>query len=135
MFQYLRKKRNQKGFTLIELMIVVAIIGILAGIAVMSFSSVTDTARGAKVMADLRTIDSAIAIAVSAGATLSDVAALKTGGYLTTEPKAPTGAIKFPKGFSIENNTTETYTIDTVNKRANFSSQTADALATATASK
>jgi len=70
MLQLFRKRlSNRKGFTLVELLVVISIIGILSAIAVPKFSSATNSAKKAKIQADLRTIDSAISITIAEGNT------------------------------------------------------------------
>ena len=58
-------KKNQKGFTLVELMVVVVIIGILTAIAVPVYNSVTTKAERSAIEANLRTIDGVIMTATA----------------------------------------------------------------------
>jgi prepilin-type N-terminal cleavage/methylation domain-containing protein len=58
MFKKLQAKRG--GFTLVEIMIVVAIIALLAAIAVPGFLRARKRSQASKILNDLRMIDSAI---------------------------------------------------------------------------
>ena len=93
---------NQHGFTLIELMIVVAIIGILSAIAIPLYANIQARARIAKAQADTRTLVSAVSMFSAHMTTLPvDLAALNApatnslgqtaGPFMPSTPNPPAG--------------------------------------------
>lgn len=95
----------QRGFTLIEVMVVVVILSILAAIVVPRIMDRPDTARITKAQADIRALESALNLykldnhnypTTDAGLEAliqkpADAAAWKEGGYMDRLPKDPWG--------------------------------------------
>ncbi|TWH48298.1 type II secretion system protein [Sporomusa sp. KB1] len=81
--------KSQKGFTLIELMVVIAIIGILTAIAVPKFGSAADSANKAKIQADLRTLDSAISMYYAKEGKYPDTLLKLAPDFIVAVPSVP----------------------------------------------
>lgn len=79
----LKMKANEKGFTLIELMIVIAIIGILAAVAIPNFIAYRDKAFCSSASADANSISAKFAD-YFANPMHTSLFTVATGGSITT---------------------------------------------------
>lgn len=89
------KNRKQKGFTLVEIMIVVLIIGILLAIAVPNFVKARQNSRVQTVVGNLKQIESAKeqwAMDTGAASTATPTSADLVPTYMKKWPVGPVGA-------------------------------------------
>ncbi|MCI8209082.1 pilus assembly protein [Pseudomonas sp. S25] len=84
--------KAQKGFTLIELMIVVAIVGILAAVAIPSYQNYTRKAAYSEVLTAMAAIKTGMGVCLSQAAALADCDTAAEIG-VTLPPVSTTGAV------------------------------------------
>ena len=83
-------RKDEQGFTLIELMVVVIIIGILVAIAVPLYGGVQARARDNACMANVRTLNGAVSMYYAENDSFPDnVQALETAGFIQDDPECP----------------------------------------------
>lgn len=95
-------RRKHAGFMLLELVVVIAIVGILAAFAIPNLVGLTDDAKVARIQSDLSSIGTAVEMFyVKNGrypSTLNDVAGSEDGKYLRQLPTPPDSSITYTLG-------------------------------------
>jgi len=118
----LKRLRNQKGFTLIELVFAVIILAILAGTALLNMGSTENDAKHARVQADLQSLATAIKVYhVKTGEFPGDLNALTSvnGAYEPMLSEIPDD----PFDPSIDPDAGYSYVIDSSNEFVTISSE------------
>ncbi|MEK9196497.1 MAG: type II secretion system protein [Patescibacteria group bacterium] len=92
-------KNKQKGFTIVELLIVIVVIGILAALVVTTFSGIQQKARDKERQTDIGALHSQLEAYYAQNGSYPAIAEVNTGSWRTTNLKGlDSGALQDPKG-------------------------------------
>lgn len=83
-------KSGQKGFTIVELLIVIVVIGVLAAIVVVAYNGITRSARDSAVQTELKNFGKVV-----------ELYKAQNGSYPTTAQLAAQGGVKVNKSMYI----------------------------------
>jgi general secretion pathway protein G len=94
-------KRKTSGFTIVELLIVIVVIGILATIVIVTFTGVQQRARNAKRQTDINAIASHISVYYANSGNYPTLTNMNTAAWVTTNLKGlDPAALQDPSGSS-----------------------------------
>jgi prepilin-type N-terminal cleavage/methylation domain-containing protein len=99
-------KKRQSGFTIVELLIVIVVIGILATLVIVTFTGIQQKARDSKRQTDINAVDSHIESYYAQSGNYPTFAQLTDATWRSTNMKGlDPSALTDPKGAAIGNST------------------------------
>lgn len=103
---------NRKGFTIVELLVVVLVLGVLVAIALPKYSGTRDKAKIAAIKTDLRNAETAEETYYADYVAYGDLAQLQAEGLITLSPSVTMEITAGPDGYkaSAKNTTIESST-------------------------
>ena len=95
----MRSFKRQKGFTIVELLIVIVVIGILATLVIVTFTGIQQKARNTKRQTDINAVDSHVEAYFTENGYYPTLAHLNDATWRSTNMKGlAVDALKDPKG-------------------------------------
>jgi prepilin-type N-terminal cleavage/methylation domain-containing protein len=95
------QKRRQQGFTIVELLIVIVVIGILAALVITTYAGIQAKARNSKRQTDVQNIQTQLEAYFQTSGNYPSLADMNSASFLSTNMKSlDTGALQDPQGSS-----------------------------------